>query len=144
MNRQPNPAISVEETPSGSATRVVIGVWNGDPFGERARRLWLEAQRQAVLTDVGVAGPAEPAGAVAEVERDGDVVAFGERRHVLPHGEDTPGGFVAEDVAGNGVEPAPVPVALPGVPVAPADPTGLDIDDRAIGDGGGGVDLVNV
>jgi hypothetical protein len=91
-----------------------------------------------------VAGPAEPTGAVAEVERDRDVVALRDRLDRLADGEDVPRGFVPEDVARYRVEPPPVPVTPPGVPVAPADATGLDGDDGTLRVGLGRVDLPDV
>jgi len=125
----------------GQGDEVVVGVGNGDLLGERARCLGLEAQRQPVLTDVRVAAPTEVTSAVAEVERDGDVVALGEVGYLRAGFEDVPGGFVTQDVPGHGIEAAPVPVALPGVPVAAADPAGLDGHDGAVGIGVGRVDL---
>ncbi len=69
---------------------------------------------------------------VAEVERDGDVVALADRVDLLADRHDAARRLVAEDVPRHRVQPPPVPVALPGVPVAPADAAGLHGDDRAV------------
>jgi hypothetical protein len=51
---------------------------------------------------------------------------------------------VAEDVPRVGIDIAVDPVADPAVPVAPADPAGLDLDDDAIGIWIGGLDVAYV
>jgi len=114
--------MSTDETPSGRWTRL-WSAWGPAPVRRTPRRRGLEPQRLAVLTDVGVALPAQRAGAVAEAEQDGDVVSLADVVDFGPDRDDVARGFVAQDVARDGIEAAPVPVALPGVPVAAADAT---------------------
>jgi len=113
------------------ADHVLVGPRSVELFGEGSGCLRDEPERNAVITDVRVTGPALVTRPVAEVERDGHAVALAELIDVRAHCDDGPGGFVTEHVAVPEVERLPRWVALPGVPVAPADAAGLRLDDDA-------------
>jgi hypothetical protein len=90
-----------------------------------------EAEWHHVLAGVSVSVHALWAVSVADVERDGDVVSFLNRLDVVADFDDVPGGFVAENLTGFGLDSEPLPVTLPPVPVTAADTTGFEFDDGA-------------
>ncbi len=116
----------------GKDHRVLVGHGDVDFLGERARNGFGEAERKEVLADVRVAVPTLRTGSVAEGERDGDAVALGQSRHVLAHLDHGPGGFVAQNLPFRWFRAYPVPVALPRVPVASADATGVRLYHDAV------------
>jgi hypothetical protein len=101
-------------------------------LGEGALGLLLEAEGETVFTDVAVAAQTLGTRAVAEVERDGDAVPLGDVFDPVADGDDTTGGFVAEDLTVGDRVADPLAVTLPRVPVAPADAAGVDVDDDAV------------
>ncbi len=118
--------------PVGDREGVVLRLGDVDPFGERPRRGAFEPQRDPVGTGVAVAGSARPADATAEIERDDHLITDRELVDPVADRDHLPGRLVAEDEAGGHPVVGPLPVALPGVPVGPTDPTGVDTHDRAV------------
>jgi hypothetical protein len=57
---------------------------------------------------------------------------YGDPPDVLPDSDDLARGLVAEDLAAGHPVVVPLAVALLGVPVAPAEPAGLDSDDCTV------------
>jgi hypothetical protein len=98
-------------------------------LAERPRDGLVEPERRPVLADVCVAVPAPRAGPVGDAERDDHLVALPEVLDLVAGLDHRPGGLVAHDLAD---EVHPGVVALPAVPVTPADATRLDVDHDAV------------
>jgi len=100
--------------------------------GERPRGLVHEAEVDVVLTDVLTSVPTEATLAAGDVERDRDVIAFGDGGHLRPGLDDRATGLVPEDLGRVGPVAEPVPLAPPAVSVAPTDPTAVYLRDHAV------------
>jgi hypothetical protein len=103
----------------------VVGDGHVDLLGEGPLGLLDEAEGDLVLAGVRTAVPTLLTGPVAEVERNRDVVALVDVLDAFADLDDRPGRFVAQDLAGLGLDAEPAPVALPAVPVAATDATRL-------------------
>jgi len=104
---------------------VELRVRDVDLLGERSRDGGLEAERPAVLAHVRAVGVTPRARPVREVERDGHLVALLDVLDLRPGLDDRPRRFVPQYLVGRRR-----PVAVPGVPVAPADATGIHVHDH--------------
>ena len=111
----------------GQRDQVDVGGVQHDLLGERAPVR--EARLRLAQADLVVAGQARRAAAAGAHERDGDPVADPPPAYAVADRRHGAGQLVAGHVRQHDVGVVP----LPGVPVAPADPGGADLDDDPAG-----------
>ncbi len=118
--------------PVGELHDVVIGSRDMHLLSECAHCLVSKPERNPVRADIRPAVFTQLAGPIPEVKRDGDVIAFTDALNVLADGDDVASWFVPKDMTLVEFPATVLPIAVPGVPVAPTNPARIRFDNYPV------------